>query len=307
MKKVLLLAILLLNLLPIMKNGRLTLGTATLSAQNMGNESGSNLYHCTDDDGFEYTSPWPCEEEPCITSCSICHQSMPCDELDGHMYVQHNDNDNRQDPDEDNDSDQGGIIGGGGGSTGGGSGGTIIVGPPSGGGGGGPANYWEEQGKQIFNKIQSDLKTNNVKYYKATIETQHNQKVATIIDNLSTAASYETFATTAIQTLTKLGNSSLYQAFSQSLAHMNIMVSGSHTAIILVDRGDDLSFGDMLMIIGDVSGIVAVYATYANPVGGALLGSGAAAVGMLGSYLNSQEVYIPLKDGRVLHLKPIEA
>ena len=223
------------------------------------------------------------------------------------MYVQHNENDDRKDPDEGDEGNQGfypGIGGGTGTSSGGGS---IVVGPPYGGGGNASANYWEEQGKQIFNKIQSDLKTNNVKYYKATIETQHNQKVATIIDNLSTAASYETFATTAIQTLTKLGNSSLYQAFSQSLAHMNIMVSGSHTAIILVDRGDDLSFGDVLMIIGDVSGIVAVYATYANPVGGALLGSGAAAVGMLGSYLNSQEVYIPLKDGRVLHLKPIEA
>lgn len=57
MKKVLLLAILLLNLLPAMKSARLMLGTATLSAQNIGNESGSTLYHRTDEDGFEYTSP----------------------------------------------------------------------------------------------------------------------------------------------------------------------------------------------------------------------------------------------------------
>ena len=57
MKKVLLLAILLLNLLPAMKSTRLMLGTATLSAQNIGNESGSTIYHCTDKVGFEYASP----------------------------------------------------------------------------------------------------------------------------------------------------------------------------------------------------------------------------------------------------------
>ena len=57
MKKVLLLAILLLNLLPAMKSARLMLGTATLSAQNICNESGSTIYHCTDKVGFEYASP----------------------------------------------------------------------------------------------------------------------------------------------------------------------------------------------------------------------------------------------------------
>ena len=225
------------------------------------------------------------------------------------MYVQHNENDDRKDPDEGDEGNQGGIIGGGGGNTGGGgsTGGSVVVGPPPAGDFDPVANYWEEQGLQIFNKIQGDLRTNNVKYYKATIETQHNQKVATIIDNLSTAATYETYATTALQKFSQIRSSSLYQAFSQSLAHMNIMVSGSHTAIILVDRGDNLSFGDVLMIIGDIGGIVAVYATYAHPVGGAIGGCAAAAIGTLGSYLNSQEVYIPLKDGRMLHLKAIEA
>ena len=164
MKKVLLLAILLLNLLPVMKSGRLMLGTATLSAQNMGNESGSTIYHCTDEDGFEYTSPWPCEDDPCISPCPICDESMPCDELDAHMYVQHNENDNRKDPNEGDVGNQGGVIIGGGSSTGGG--GSVVVGPPYGGGGNASANYWEEPGKQIFNKIQSDLKTNNVKYIK---------------------------------------------------------------------------------------------------------------------------------------------
>lgn len=135
MKKVLLLAILLLNLLPVMKDGRLMLGTATLSAQNMGNESGSTIYHCTDEDGFEYTSPWPCEDDPCISPCPICDASMPCDELDAHMYVQHNENDNRKDPDEGDVGNQGGTIVGGGSSTGGG-GGSVVVRPPSGGGGG---------------------------------------------------------------------------------------------------------------------------------------------------------------------------
>lgn len=135
MKKVLLLAILLLNLLPVMKDGRLMLGTATLSAQNMGNESGSTIYHCTDEDGFEYTSPWPCEDDPCISPCPICDASMPCDELDAHMYVQHNENDDRKDPDEGDVGNQGGTIVGGGSSTGGG-GGSVVVRPPSGGGGG---------------------------------------------------------------------------------------------------------------------------------------------------------------------------
>lgn len=40
---------------------------------------------------------------------------------------------------------------------------------------------------------------------------------------------------------------------------------------------------------------------------GQVTGCAAAAIGMLGSYLNSQEVYTPLKDRRMLHLKAIEA
>ena len=134
MRKVLLLAVLLLNLLPMFKNGSITLGTLTLSAQNMGNESGSSLNHCEDEDGFEYTSPWECDKNPCITTCDICHESMSCDKLEGHKFVQHNEEDKPKDPDEGKDSGQVGGHGSGGhgsGNHGSGDGGHVIVGPPS--------------------------------------------------------------------------------------------------------------------------------------------------------------------------------
>lgn len=124
MKRFLLFAILLLNLLPVIKDRELTLWVSAVSAQNMGNEQ---LYHCEDEDGFKYTSPWPCDEEPCVQACEFpdCDFSGPCDEISDHAMTHYEDT-TSTDPDDPFGSDNPDFSGdgddwntGGGGNTGG--------------------------------------------------------------------------------------------------------------------------------------------------------------------------------------------
>lgn len=84
MKKILIFAILLLNLLPNIEDGSMRIGISTISAQMMGSES--IVYRCNDDDIGWYTSPVPCDDEPCTTACLVynCEWNGPCEDLGMH-------------------------------------------------------------------------------------------------------------------------------------------------------------------------------------------------------------------------------
>lgn len=89
MKKVLILLMFLLNLLPnISKNG-MEIGFSTISAQTFGNEG--MAYLCEDEEIGDYISPLPCDEEVCISPCTFpgCMLSFPCDDLYYHMTFDH--------------------------------------------------------------------------------------------------------------------------------------------------------------------------------------------------------------------------
>ncbi|MBR1449443.1 MAG: hypothetical protein IJ588_11945 [Prevotella sp.] len=89
MKKILMFAIMLLNLLPNIEDGNMKIGTSTISAQILGFEG--LPYRCNDDVIGWYSSPIPCDDEPCVTACLVynCDWSGPCDELDSHMAFDH--------------------------------------------------------------------------------------------------------------------------------------------------------------------------------------------------------------------------
>lgn len=117
MKKIFIIALLLLNLLPYIHNGSMMIGFSTISAQTMGNEY--NPYDCDDDEYGAYLSPFPCDEEPNICPCLFpdCDFSGPCEEMQEHEQEAHSNS-----PEEPNDDDNDGWEGGGSGGIGGGAG-----------------------------------------------------------------------------------------------------------------------------------------------------------------------------------------
>lgn len=117
MKKYILFLILLLNLLPVFKDGQIEVGMSTASAQRMGNEGG-DYYICDDEEIGEYVSYYPCDQVICIMPCPHCDDSFPCDEAGLHEC----NNSGGGDEWEDGWHDGGGSsTGGGGGSSSGGS------------------------------------------------------------------------------------------------------------------------------------------------------------------------------------------
>jgi len=132
MKKILVFAIMLLNLLPNIEDGSMRIGISTISAQMMGSES--IVYRCHDDDLGWYTSPVPCDDEPCTTACLVdmCPWSGDCDDLEFHNWVEHND---LLDPPSigGQDDDEGDYGGGSGNGDSGWSGNGNFTGGPSGG------------------------------------------------------------------------------------------------------------------------------------------------------------------------------
>lgn len=68
------------------ENGNIKTYIIEATAQAMGTEQ----YDCEDDMG-PYQSSFPCETEVCVTPCQICGESMPCELYEGHAYVQHSD------------------------------------------------------------------------------------------------------------------------------------------------------------------------------------------------------------------------
>lgn len=84
MKKILLVFVFLLNLLPIVTNNHIMMGLQGARAQSMGSEN-VTYYQCEKDNGDMYFSMTPCPEsqlpDVCITACKYCHNSMDCDVL----------------------------------------------------------------------------------------------------------------------------------------------------------------------------------------------------------------------------------
>ena len=84
MKKILLVFVFLLNLLPIVTNNHIMMGLQGAKAQSMGSEN-VTYYQCENDNGDMYFSMTPCPEsqlpDVCITACKYCHNSMDCDIL----------------------------------------------------------------------------------------------------------------------------------------------------------------------------------------------------------------------------------
>lgn len=82
MKKIFLVFIFLLNLLPILTNEHIMMGLQRIKAQSMGSEN-VTYYQCEKYNGDMYfsTTPCPASEYPevCITACKYCQNSMSCD------------------------------------------------------------------------------------------------------------------------------------------------------------------------------------------------------------------------------------
>lgn len=127
MKKILLVSLFILNLLPNMnERGIITIGRNCLYAQQQANEYANDGYEC--DYGW---SPLPCDwDDPCITACSLCAWSGPCSEMGGHYcsYSPYTENYNPLIPGhhDDNGSDDGGYSGYEGGGGGGGNTSTTF-------------------------------------------------------------------------------------------------------------------------------------------------------------------------------------
>ncbi len=87
MKKIFLVFIFLLNLLPILTNEHIMMGLQRIKAQSMGSEN-VTYYQCEKYNGDMYfsTTPCPASEYPevCITACKYCQNSMSCDSYKFH-------------------------------------------------------------------------------------------------------------------------------------------------------------------------------------------------------------------------------
>ena len=83
MKRMILLAVLVLGLLSVVTGGPAGFGVTVVSAQIMGREYTPPLYECEDDFG-KYESSFPCDMEAEACVCKTCHTQVPCDEMDAH-------------------------------------------------------------------------------------------------------------------------------------------------------------------------------------------------------------------------------
>lgn len=133
MKKICILILFIINLLPTMENGKFTVTTHQAKAQTYGAE-----YTCEDNDGKPISQSIPCDEGPCVHGCPTCHGSYPCDSPHQCPAISHN---GEGLPDNGSGSGNGssgsGSSGGGNGGTSGGSSGSSSGGSGSSGGGGG--------------------------------------------------------------------------------------------------------------------------------------------------------------------------
>ena len=163
MKKILIFAIMLLNLLPNIEDGSMRIGISTISAQMMGSES--IVYRCNDDDIGWYTSPVPCDDEPCTTACLVdmCPWSGDCDDLEFHNWVEHND---LLDPPSigGQDDDEGDYGGGSGNGDSGWSGNGNFTGGPSGGSSNSPYKQFGAYDVVVSTKLLKEYRKQETRY-----------------------------------------------------------------------------------------------------------------------------------------------
>ncbi len=304
MKRMILLAVLALGLLSVVTNGTAELGLTTASAQIMGRELVAPSYECEDDFG-KYESSFPCDMEAEACVCKDCHTQVPCDEMEAHKKThEKEEEDEPTDPENPWGNEYYPPIdtGGGGGHTGGGGGHTS-----GGGSWGGDSSSSYATGKAAVDKMETDIKSGNVQYYKAEIINPKDQLVNTvdIMSNISNVTDNTGFL---LETFKNIKNSVAYQAISESMAHLGVGISMASTAAIFVEKGTNLSAGDYFLIASDLCGIVATYTSYVPAFINISLGFKVAGVCccLIGNMINYHgSYYIKLSDGRLLQLKPM--
>jgi hypothetical protein len=225
MKKIIILSVLLLNLLPYMMDGKFEIGSSLLHAQSYGQEE-----VCTDDlTGYQWASWNGCGDYCGASACAYCYQDLPdCEssctnpecitnqncncpicQMSYNCNNEHTCGTTDEDPDEGGGSSSGGSSGGGsgGGSSGGGS------------GGGSSGNNNTHQ----LNASAISLAVNRA--YNSILNTDYGSKAARCNEGLRNAFK-ETFGSSATSLDGKLANdmvnywrtSSQWQTISKSQA-----------------------------------------------------------------------------------------
>ena len=302
MKKELVITLFLLNLFPYIHNGSIMIGFSTISAQSMGNEY--DTYDCDDDEYGSYTSPFPCDEEPCFSPCPQCDETLLCDMFESHMLAFHNSGGYDWNADGentfDNSGDSGEVPGGGNNpwsEDGYGSGNSVIE----------PGNSQSYIiGMTAWNKIASDIEDNNYSVYIGTID-DNNSKLINSMEFLSRSSLDATIVDKVVEQFPKLNKNPIYTALGKSLGAMGVGIGMADTALILVNNGGDLSTGDVLSIASDVTcgvGFWLELVPFTHPVGVLFTATGIVC-GIVSLYVD--EIDIPLENGMVLHLKKMKA
>lgn len=301
MKKIFLILIFLLNLcIEINQTGmRLCLSAPTASAQYMGNES---FYNC-EDDGIEYPSPWPCEDDPCIQACTYpdCDVSLPCDEIILHQYEAHPEDDpfDDEDPD-DNNSGDGDLWG----DTD--TGGSEVVDPPvtppsPGDGVVVGDDEYVEIGKAYWDKMEEDVRNNNFVVYKATIIDATNKT----LDGIQTASLAVDANDFILDQMGILNNNKLYKVLAQRLSMMGFAIDASQTAVLLMEKDfDEYTTSDLYTIMGTgLTGVGLILGT--GPWGAAFMTAGLAVA--IVNVIMFNEINIKLNNGKILNIKRMQA
>ena len=308
MKKIFLILIFLLNLcIEINQTGmRLCLYTPTVSAQYMGNES---FYEC-EDDGFEYTSPWPCEDDPCIQACTYpdCDVSLPCDEMIFHQNEDHPDEDpfddedlgdnNGGDDDLWGDTDTGGF--------------DVVIPPVTPPTTGDQVEVGDDEyveiGKAYWDKMEEDMRNNNYVVYKATIKKE--DKSINNLNTMSNISTVQSIVDLALSNVPNVADNIVYKSLAQTLSHFGVGLNIANTAVILMEPDDEITTGDVLGIVSNVMCGAAVYLYYI-PEYGFLLGTAATSVGVccgiISMFVNLNDMEIKLKNGYVIHFELLKA
>ena len=196
-----------------------------------------------------------------------------------------------------------------GGAGGGGNGGGGSTGSSGSWGGGSSSSY--ATGKAAFDKMEADIKSGNMLYYKAEIVNSKEQ-LSNTVDIMSNVSNITGLTDNLLQIFEKGKNSVAYQAVSETMAHLGVGISLANTFAVFVEKEGNLSIGDWFIVAGDVVGVVSVYAKFIPAFGGpvgSMIGSVAGVyLGIAGKIMNDYGVYyIEMPDGRLLRLTPLSA
>ena len=98
--------------------------------------------------------------------------------------------------------------------------------------------------KAAFDKMETDIKTGNVLYYKAEIVNSKEQ-LSNTVDIMSNVSSIAGLTDNLLQIFEKGKNSVAYQAVSETMAHLGVGISLANTFAIFVEKEGNLSAGDL--------------------------------------------------------------